>query len=105
MSDLSEGQRVPGPGSGVVPIKLADEAMRVVQHGDWKVGVQGTVEMVPSMPPVFSVGRTYEVQWDQATTEVVTLRELHGSGWARVEGRGERWMNLTQARTIALSGR
>jgi hypothetical protein len=93
-------------GAGVVPVKVTDE-VRVTQHGewkvaqqgDWRVGVTGTVVAIPAMPNLVAVNRTYTVYWDHVNTDRVTVREIHTSGWARVEITGvERWINLTRAR-------
>jgi hypothetical protein len=112
MSGQDKGQPVPGFGSGIVPVKLTDDVVKVVQHsewrvgqhGDWKVGVQGVVETRPPMPPSLAVNQRYALQWDRETVDVVTLRELHASGWARVDGQGgERWVNLSLVRAIAVA--
>lgn len=112
MSGQDQGQRLPGPGSGVVPVRVTDEARvaqhgdwKVAQQGDWKVGVQGSVATTPVMPPFLAVNRTYSVYWAHETAEQLVVRELHPSGWARVDVRGrERWVNLTQAIAILTLG-
>jgi hypothetical protein len=102
-------QRVPGPGSGIVDVKVVNEAgvtqrgeWKVTQQGEWRVGVTGTVVAMPAMPNLAAVNRTYSIYWDRETADRVTVREIHPSGWARVDiGGAERWVNLTRVASIA----
>ena len=109
-------QRLPGPGTGIVDVKVVDDARvvqqgewrvaqqgewRVAQQGDWRVGVTGTVSTLPTMPPVIKVNGRYTVRWSLSEKEDardVTVRELHPSGWARVGG--DEWVNLAAAIAI-----
>jgi hypothetical protein len=110
----SQTQRLPGPGTGVVDVRVVNEPgttqsgdWKVAQQGEWKVGVTGTVVALPAMPNLVSANRSYMIYWDQANAERVTVLEIHPSGWARVEntraanGNGQpRWVNLSRAASI-----
>ncbi len=103
-------QRLPGPGSGVVDVHVAGEAdvaaaqrgeWRVGQQGEWRVGVRGTVATLPAMPPIVKVGGVYTVR-GPSLEMVVTVRQLHESGWALVsdEIRQQHWINLAAMSSI-----
>ena len=94
-------QRLPGPGTGIVDVKVVEGARveqqgewRVGQQGEWRVGVTGTVATLPAMPPGMKVNGRYTVRWS-AEGRDVTVRELHPSGWARVGA--DEWVNLATA--------
>jgi hypothetical protein len=106
----TQTQRLPGPGSGVVDVSVVREAhvaaaqrgeWRVGQQGEWRVGVQGTVAMLPAMPRIINVGGVYAVR-GPSFEMVVTVRELHESGWARVSDqmKQEHWVNLAAMTSI-----
>lgn len=111
-------QRLPGLGSGIVDVAVVNVPgitqrgewkvgqqgeWRMAQQGDWRVDVTGTVVTIPSMPSLVTVNRAYTVHWDHINAERVTVREIHRSGWARVDiGKAERWINLTRA--VSISG-
>ena len=102
-------QRLPGPGTGIVDVKVVDDARvvqqgewRVAQQGEWRVGVTGTVATLPPMPPLIKVNGKYTVRWSAGAKDDardVTVRELHPSGWARVGA--DEWVNLAAAIAIA----
>lgn len=107
-----QGQQLPGPGSGVVDVKVVSEApvaaaqrgdWRVAQQGDWRVGVQGAVATLPSMPPFVKVGGAYWVR-GPSLEMVVTVRALDPSGWARVENTAgeQHWINLAAMSSIVV---
>jgi hypothetical protein len=112
-----QGQRLPGPGTGIVDVLVLNEPgvaqrgdwkvaqhgeWRMAQQGDWRVDVTGTVVANPSMPNLVTVNRSYTIYWDHVNAERVTVREIHPSGWARVDiGKASRWVNLTRAVSIA----
>jgi hypothetical protein len=107
-----QAQRLPGPGSGVVEVSLANDGRvnaaqlgewRVAQQGEWRASVQGTVATLPSMPPILRVGGRYEIRWPGRDPDVLTIGELHPSGWARVTTWDNRvhWINLTTAVSLA----
>ena len=112
-------QRLPGPGTGIVDVKVVDDARvvqqgewrvaqqgewRVAQQGDWRVGVTGTVATLPVSPPFVAVNRTYNIRWGGSTDWTpIAVREIHHSGWLRVEVPGERdtwWINLAHAAAV-----
>jgi hypothetical protein len=106
----TQTQRLPGPGSGVVDVSVVREASvaaaqrgewRVGQQGEWRIGVQGTVATLPAMPRIFKVGGVYAVR-GPSLEMVVTVRELHESGWALVsdEVKQEHWINLAAMTSI-----
>jgi hypothetical protein len=112
-SDGQQGQRFPGPGTGVVDVQLVREAevaaaqrgpWNVGQQGEWRVGVIGSVATLPAMPPVVKRGGTYAVRGPglEASPWTVTVRELHPSGWARIddEAHQEHWINLAAMSSI-----
>lgn len=93
-----QAQKFPGPGSGIVDVNLVNVArVTAAQRGEWQVGVQGSVATMPAMPPLLKAGQRYEIRWPARDPEIVTLAELHPSGWARA---GSRWVNLTTAVSI-----
>jgi hypothetical protein len=112
-------QRLPGAGSGVVDVSVVNNAVdvrqqgdwrvaqqgdwRVVQQGDWRVGVQGTVTTTAPALPFLNVGATYTFQWAEHWNEVNVVREIHPSGWVRVDSSDPsrtRWINPSQAASI-----
>lgn len=110
----SDGQqRVPGLGSGVVDVRAVGDVpvaqrgeWRVAQAGEWRtsvvgsVVVTGTVATRPAMPRMLSVGGAYAVRGPSIDT-VVTIRELHESGWALViADTGQQWINLAVMSSI-----
>jgi hypothetical protein len=109
-SDGQQGQKLPGPGTGVVDVQVVRETevaaaqrgdWRVGQHGEWRIGVTGPVATLPAVPPIVHVGSTYAVRGPSLEL-VVTVRQLHPSGWARVsdESRQELWINLATLSSI-----
>lgn len=116
-TSVQQTQRLPGPGSGIVDVAVVNEPgvtqrgewrvgqqgeWRMAQQGDWRVDVTGSVVATPSMPSLVTVNRAYTIFWDHANAERVIVREIHPSGWARVDlGKTQRWVNLTRAASIA----
>jgi hypothetical protein len=105
-----QSQRLPGPGSGIVDVRVLEGASvaaaqqgewRVGQQGEWRVGVQGAVATLPAMPRIIRVGGVYAVR-GPSLEMVATVRELHESGWARVsdELKQEYWINLAAMSSI-----
>jgi hypothetical protein len=101
-------QRLPGPGSGVVDVRVVEQAqVAAAQRGDWRVGqqgewrVQGTVATLPAMPRFVKVGGVYAVR-GPSLEMVATVHELHESGWARVsdEMRQEHWINFAAMSSV-----
>lgn len=105
-------QPFPGPGSGVVDVNVVNDLRviqqgewravqlgewRVAQQGDWRVGVQGNVTTVPMALPFFKVGSRYTFQWAEHWFETGTVREMHASGWVRLDSR---WVNPANAIAI-----
>lgn len=107
-------QPLPGPGKGVVDVAVVNEVKALAtqagpwrvaagQDGMWKVGVQGTVTTAPVAPDFLRVGGTYSFQWAEHWAEVGTVREIHPSGWVRIDSPGRsrgRWLNPAQATSI-----
>jgi hypothetical protein len=109
-SDARQGQKLPGPGTGVVDVQLVREAevaaaqrgdWRVAQQGEWRVGVTGSVATLPAMPPIVHKDGVY-ILGGPSVEMVATIRELHPSGWARVsdETRQQHWINLAAMTSI-----
>jgi hypothetical protein len=109
-SDAQQGQKLPGPGTGVVDVQLVREAevaaaqrgdWRVAQQGEWRVGVTGAVATLPAMPPIVHRDGVYILR-GPSIEMVATIRELHPSGWARVadEARQQHWVNLPAMTSI-----
>jgi hypothetical protein len=105
-----QGQRVPGPGSGVVTVQGAVNVANsptVRQEGDWKTAITNTpsvnVTNTPAVnvaPPAFvKVGLRYQIVWSAGETEQLTAAVVGPGGWVRVTG-PERWINLAQARSV-----
>jgi hypothetical protein len=110
ISDVQQGQKFPGPGSGVVDVQVVQEAAvaaaqrgewRVGQQGEWRVGVQGTVATLPALPRIIRVGGAYFVR-GPSIEMVATIRALHESGWALVSDNSgqQQWINLAAMSSI-----
>jgi hypothetical protein len=115
-----QGQPRPGPGSGVVTVDgtvtLAN-APGTTKEGDWRVAVANTASVnvantpsvtvanTPSVsiaPPAFlTPGKRYQIIWPNGETEQITAAASGAGAWVRVAG-PERWLNLAQARSVAL---
>ena len=115
-----QGQPRPGPGSGVVSVNgtvtLAN-APGMTKEGDWRVAVANTpsvaIANTPSVnvantpnvnmaPPAFvTTGKRYQITWPSGETEQITAAATGAGAWVRVAG-PERWINLAQARSVAL---
>jgi hypothetical protein len=99
----------PGPGSGVMKVKVTNtpEVMvtntpAVQQHGPWQVAINNTpsvkVTEVPA-PGFLRTGARYRITWVDGSTDIVTISSISTNGWIEVE-RSRRWINLTSARSI-----
>jgi hypothetical protein len=109
----SQGQSVPGLGTGVVTVNgvvgIAN-TVPVTQSGTWKVGVDGTADVRVSnepvvwiAPPSFIKARgRYSITWNDGATENLTVTAVAGAGWVQVttNNGSTRWVNLTLARAI-----
>ena len=106
-------QRMPGPGSGVVPVSGTVEIgntpmVKAAQQGDWKVTVGNQADVRITNTPLVTIaapdflkksGR-YSVTWASGEQETIVVTQA-GTGWVRTERDGRvRWMNLASARAV-----
>ncbi len=109
-------QPFPGPTSGVVTVAGTvnvgnSPPVQAIQYGEWKVAVANTPAVrlaetatVRIARPSFLVDqRSYAITWGGGERETVRVLEIGVDGWVRVEqATGQRWINTSLARSIAL---
>jgi hypothetical protein len=110
----NQGQRVPGPGSGVVTVEGTVDigntpTVNASQAGAWKMSVANVPDVrvvntatVALAPPDFiKTGRRYAITWSSSEREVVAVSQVTAGGWVRVQGSVQpRWINLSLARAV-----
>ena len=87
----------PGPGSGVTPVRIVNEAV-VTVSGIPEVRVTAPVAASVRVPTFASKGRTLVVTWATGDDETVTVNEVLEDGWIAVDG--NRFVNLSSARSV-----
>jgi hypothetical protein len=106
-------QRMPGPGSGIVPLSGTVEIgntpmVKATQQGDWKVTLGSQADVRVTNTPLVSIaapdflkkGGRYSITWATGEQESIVVTQA-GTGWVRTERDGRvRWVNLASARTI-----
>lgn len=113
VATVGQTQRLPGPGSGVVDVNVINDARvtaaqsgewRVTQLGTWAVTQQGAwrVTLQDTMPSLLKPGRRLEVRWPGREPEMITVTDVHSSGWALARSADGkiRWVNLPAAISI-----
>jgi hypothetical protein len=102
----------PGFGSGVVLVEGSVDVTAVKgavnvqgtvnasQLGTWTVAVSNTPTVAVAGPAFLRAGGRYSVIWSTGESETMSIASLGGGGWVRVAGTGERWINLTTARSV-----
>lgn len=107
-------QRMPGPGSGIVPVSGTVEigntpSVKATQLGDWRVSIGNQADVRVTNTPVVNIaipdmvkkGTRYSITWATGEQETVAVTQVGSSGWVRVERDGRvRWINLSSARAI-----
>ena len=87
----------PGPGSGVTPVRIVNEAA-VTVSGISEVRVTAPVSASVRVPSFATKGRTLVVTWATGDDETVTVSEVLEDGWIAVDG--GRFVNLSSARSV-----
>jgi hypothetical protein len=112
LAAAQEGQKLPGPGSGIIKIAGTVDvgnmpAVFAHQAGDWKMAVANVPDVristpVAVAPPEFvRKGARYEVTWMSGERQLITVIQVATAGWVRVDGGPrQRWVNLAAARSI-----
>jgi hypothetical protein len=102
----------PGFGSGVVQVEGSVDVAAVKtpvtvngtvnanQAGTWSVAVSNTPTVSVAAPNFLRAGGRYSVIWSTGESETITIASVGNGGWARLSGSGERWVNLTSARSV-----
>ena len=105
----------PGFGSGVVQVEGSVDVAAVKtpvtvngtvnanQAGTWSVAVSNSPTVVVAAPAFLRTGGRYSVIWSTGESETITIASLGSGGWVRISGSGERWVNLTSARSVTAS--
>ena len=115
LAAISAGQQTqarPGFGSGVVEVEGRVDVTAVKgtvnvqgtvnanQAGAWSVAVSNAPTVVVAAPAFLRAGGRYSVIWSTGESETITVASLGSGGWVRLSGTGERWVNLTLARSV-----
>ena len=102
----------PGFGSGVLKVEGSVDVAAVKtpvavtgtvnanQAGTWNVAVSNTPTVAVAAPAFLRTGGRYSVVWSTGESETITIAGLGSGGWVRLTGSGERWVNLTTARSV-----
>jgi hypothetical protein len=102
----------PGFGSGVVQVEGSVDVAAIktpvhvhgtvnaAQAGSWNVAVSNSPAVSIAPPEFLKAGGRYNVIWSTGDSETVTIASLGTGGWVRLSGSGERWVNLTTARSV-----
>ena len=105
-------QARPGFGSGVVEVEGRVDVTAVKgtvnvqgtvnanQAGAWSVAVANSPTVVVAGPAFLRAGGRYSVIWSTGESETIAVASLGSGGWVRLAGTGERWVNLTLARSV-----
>ena len=105
-------QSKPGFGSGVVQVEGSVDVTSVKtpvsvngtvnanQAGTWNVAVSNAPTVIVAAPAFLRTGGRYSVIWSTGESETITIASLGAGGWVRLSGSGERWINLTTARSV-----
>ena len=112
---LAAGQQTqgrPGFGSGVVEVEgkvdvtsvktpvTVNGTVNANQAGTWNVAVSNAPTVIVAAPAFLRTGGRYSVIWSTGESETITVASLGAGGWVRLTGSGERWINLTAARSV-----
>lgn len=102
----------PGFGSGVVEVEgkvdvtsvktpvTVNGTVNANQAGTWNVAVSNAPTVIVAAPAFLRTGGRYSVIWSTGESETITVASLGAGGWVRLTGSGERWINLTAARSV-----
>jgi hypothetical protein len=102
----------PSFGSGVVQVEGSVDVASVKtpvtvngtvnanQAGTWNVAVSNAPTVMVAAPAFLRTGGRYSVIWSTGESETITVASLGAGGWVRLIGTGERWINLTTARSV-----
>jgi hypothetical protein len=110
-SAQQEVQTRPGPGSGLMNVNVLNRpAVLAEQIGEWQVSISrmpdvriaNTATVAVQSPLFATTGSKYVVTWAAGETERIAITGVGEGGWVQVEnpGRGKRWINLSNARSI-----
>ncbi len=112
---FTAGQQIkerPGFGSGIVQVEGSVDVAAIktpvhvhgtvsaAQAGSWSVAVSNVPTVVVAAPAFLKAGGRYSVIWSTGDSETVTIASVGNGGWVRLSGSGERWINLTSARSV-----
>ncbi len=102
----------PGFGTGVVQVEGSVDVASIKtpvsvngtvnanQAGTWNVAVSNAPTVVVAAPGFLRTGGRYSVIWSTGESETITIASIGAGSWVRLTGTGERWINLTTARSV-----
>jgi hypothetical protein len=109
-ASAQEGQRLPGPGSGIIKTEIVNTPeVEARQHGEWAVSIANVPDVrvvhVPAVsvaPPEFMrKGGRYEVTWPGGERQQIVVAQVAAGGWIKIDADArERWVNLSAARAV-----